>query len=148
MMMDARPTFRPFLASTLTLLVIGLGASVAAILVLTPTVFARLLFFFGVDLALTGLGMPVSWFLNLRFPSKPPAEGQIIVRQAIWVGVFGATLLWLQESRLASLGIGLGLAVGLGVIEYLIRMRENSRWKPVPPAEPPIPKTEKQPPHA
>ena len=146
--MDARPSFRPFLASAITLLVIGMGAWIAAFFALTPTVFARLLFFFGWDLALTSLGMPVCWFLNLRFPSKPPAEGQVIVRQAIWVGVFGATLLWLQESRLASLGIGLGLALGLGVIEYLIRMRENSRWKPVPPAETPAPGTEKQPPHA
>src|SRR5271157_1288105 len=146
--MNARPTFRPYLASTLTLFVLGMSSWISALLLLTPTVFARALFFFGWDLALTGLGMPVSWFLNLRFPSRPSAEGPVIVRQAIWVGVFGATLLWLQESRLASLGIGLGLAVGLGAIEYLIRMRENSRWKPAEPGESPVPGTEKQPPHA
>jgi hypothetical protein len=146
--MDARPSFRPYLASAITLFLIGTGAAVATVFGLTPTVFARLLFFFGVDLVLTGLGLPVSWFLNLRFPSKPPAEVQVIVRQAIWVGVFGATLLWLQESRLASLGIGLGLAVGLGVIEYLIRMRESSRWRPAPPTESPAAGSEQQPPHA
>lgn len=146
--MNARPIFRPYLASALTLFVIGMGSWVTAIFVLTPTVFARLLFFFGWDMALTGLGMPVTWFLNLRFPSKPPAEGQVIVRQAIWVGVYGATLLWLQESRLASLGIVLGLAVGLGAIEYLIRMRESSRWKPLPPAEAPTPGTDHPAPHA
>lgn len=147
-MMDARSTFRPYLASALTLFVFGTGAWAAAFFFLTPTVFARAVFFFGWDLALTGLGMPVSWFLNLRFPSHPPAEAPVIVRQAIWVGVFGATLLWLQESRLASLGIGLGLAIGLGAIEYLIRMRESSRWKPAPPAEPPVPGTKNNPPHA
>ena len=146
--MNPRPPFRPYLASTLTLILIGAGAALAAILALTPTVFARLLFYFGVDLALTGVGLPVSWFLNLRFPSKPPAEAQVVIRQAIWVGVYGATLLWLQESRLATLGIGLGLAVGLGVIEYLIRMRENSRWKPAPPAESPAQGSGQQPPHA
>jgi hypothetical protein len=146
--MDARPSFRPYLASTILLVLIGAGAALAAIVGLTPTVFARLLFYFGVVLALTGVGLPISWFLNLRFPSKPPAEVQVIVRQAIWVGVYGATLLWLQESRLATLGIGLGLAVGLGVIEYLIRMRENSRWKPAPPAESPAQGSGPQPPHA
>jgi hypothetical protein len=72
----------------------------------------------------------VTWFLNLRFPSAPPAGSAVIVRQAIWVGVYGALLTWLQQERLVTVWTGLGLATGLVAIEYLVRMRENARWQP------------------
>jgi hypothetical protein len=54
----------------------------------------------------------------------------VIVRQAIWVGVYGVVLVWLQQARLVTLWIGLGLAIGLVAIEYLVRMREKARWQP------------------
>ena len=130
-------SFRPYLASTISLFVLGWGAAAFAIFTLTPTVWARWLLFFGGTLGLTSLGMPVMWFLNLRFRSNPPAGAGVIVRQAIWVGVYGAVLVWLQQVRLVTLWSGLGLAVGLIAIEYLVRMREKARWQPKPiPAEP------------
>jgi hypothetical protein len=138
--MDSQPSspFRPYLASTISLMVIGFGAVVFAIISLTPTVWARWLLFFGGTLGLTGLGLPVMWFLNLRFKSNPPAGAGVIVRQAIWVGIYGALLIWLQQVRLVTLWSGLGLAAGLIAIEYLVRMREKARWQPKPvPQEPP-----------
>jgi hypothetical protein len=138
--MDSQPpsTFRPYLASTICLLVIGWGAAAVAVITLTPTVWARWLLFFGSTLGLTGLGLPIMWFLNLRFRSNPPAGTGVIVRQAIWVGIYGAVLIWLQQVRLVTLWSGLGLAAGLIAIEYLIRMREKARWQPKPvPQEPP-----------
>ncbi len=146
--MNARPSFRPYLAATISLLVLGLGAWAAAVFALKPTILPRWLFFFGWNLALTGLAIPFTWFFNLRFPSDPPAEPAVIVRQAIWVGVYGATLLWLQTVRLVTIWMVLGLALGVIAIEYLIRMRERSRWKPAPPPEPPAPNSEARPPHA
>jgi hypothetical protein len=130
--MEPRPdhSFRPFVASTLTLFVFGWAIVAFAIMILTPTVWARWLLFFGGTFGLTGLALPVTWFLNLRFPSNPPAKPAIVVRQAIWVGVYGALLTWLQQERLVSLWSGLGLAAGLIAIEYLIRMREKARWQP------------------
>lgn len=131
-------TFRPYLASTISLLVLGFGAVLFAVLALTPTVWARWLLFFGGTLGLTGLGLPVMWFLNLRFKSSPPAGTGVIVRQAIWVGIYGAVLIWLQQVRLVTIWSSLGLAAGLIAIEYLIRMREKARWQPKPiPQEPP-----------
>jgi hypothetical protein len=97
---------------------------------LTPIVWARWLLFFGGTLGLTSLALPVTWFLNLRFPSEPTAGATVIVRQAIWVGVYVALLTWLQQERLVTLWSGIGLAVGLVSIEYLVRMRENARWQP------------------
>ena len=130
--MESRPnsSFLPYLASAISLFVLGWGAAAIAIIALTPTVWARWLLFFGGTLGLTGLAMPVTWFLNLRFPSEPPAGPAVIVRQAIWVGVYGVVLVWLQQARLVTLWIGLGLAIGLIALEYLVRMREKARWQP------------------
>jgi hypothetical protein len=103
-------------------------------------VWARWLLFFGATLGLTGLALPVTWFLNLRFPSEPPAGPYVIVRQAIWVGIYGSVLAWLQQVRLVTIWTGVGLAFGLVAIEYLVRMREKARWqpKPVPDEKPPV----------
>ena len=130
--MEPRPnsSFRPYLSSAISLFVLGWGAAALTVSSLTPTVWARWLLFFGGTLGLTGLAMPVTWFLNLRFPSDPPAGSTVIVRQAIWAGVYGALLVWLQQARLVTLWIGLGLAIGLVAIEYLVRMREKARWQP------------------
>jgi hypothetical protein len=137
-------SFRPYLTATIILIVIGWGTAAFAVLTLPPTVWARWLLFFGGTIGLTGLFLPATWFLNLRFPSNPPVGAAVIMRQAVWVGVYGALLAWLQQERLVTLWTGLGLAAGLGAIEYLIRMRENARWQPgmdVPPAasvQPPL----------
>jgi hypothetical protein len=130
--MEIRPnsTFRPYIISTISLIIIGWGSAALAIFTLTPTVWARWLLFFGGTLGITGLALPVSWFLNLRFPSEPAAGVSVVVRQAIWAGVYGALLTWLQQERLVTVWTGLGLAGGLIAIEYLIRMRENAHWEP------------------
>jgi hypothetical protein len=125
-------SFKPYLTSAISLFIIGWGTVIIAIFTLTPTVWARWLLFFGFTLGLTSLAMPATWFLNLRFPSDPPANPYVIVRQAIWVGVYGAVLGWLQQVRLVTLWTSLGLAVGLIAIEYLVRMREKARWQPKP----------------
>ncbi len=124
------PPFRPFLTAAILLFVLGTGLFALAVFALEPTVWPKWLFFFGGTLALTGLGLPAAWFLNLRFPSEPPAGAHVILRQASWAGVFGGLLAWLQQEGLVSLGILAGLGLGLFVIEYLIRMRERSLWRP------------------
>jgi hypothetical protein len=124
------PPFRPFLIAAVFLVVLGTGLFAVAVFALEPTVWPKWLFFFGGTLALTGLILPAAWFLNLRFPSDPPAGARVILRQAAWVGVFGGLFIWLQQERLASLGVMAGLGVGLFIIEYLIRMREGSLWRP------------------
>jgi len=143
--MEIRPnsTFRPYIASMISLFIIGWGCAAFAVMTLTPTVWARWLLFFSGTLGLTSLALPVTWFLNLRFPSDPPAGAAVIVRQAIWFGVYGALLTWLQQERLVTLWSGLGLAAGLVAIEYLVRMRETARWQPAPNLPP---STSEQPP--
>ena len=74
--------------------------------------------------------MPFTWFINRRFPSENPAGPAVVIRQAVWFGVFAAMLAWLQIGRVLTLTMAIILGVALFVIEFLIRMWERSRWKP------------------
>jgi hypothetical protein len=130
--MEAAPSFRQYLYSAVFLMVLGWGGLFLMIFVLDlrPLVWARWAFYALWLVALSGTALPISYFLNLRFPSHPPAGSTAIVRQALWVGVYGATLAWLQLGHLVTLGVWMGLAGGLIAIEYVIRLRERARWNP------------------
>jgi hypothetical protein len=95
-----------------------------------PTLGPRWLFFFFGVVALTGPVLPLVYFLNKRFPSNPPVNGLVIVRQALWVGVFGSTVAWLQLGRVLTTGLALILAGVFVMIEFLLRLFERSRWNP------------------
>jgi len=69
-------------------------------------------------------------FLNRRFPSQPTPTPGVILRQAIWFGIYVPTLAWLQIGRVLTPALALLLAVGLLLIEWLLRLREKSQWKP------------------
>lgn len=122
--------FRPFGISSLFLILIGWGGFLAILYFAGPLVWFRWGFFALLIMGLTGTVMPIVYFLHRRFPDSPPAEPNVIVRQSIWFGVYGATLAWLQLGHLVTVYVVLGLAGGLLAIEYFIRLRERSRWKP------------------
>ncbi len=122
--------FRSFAVSSLLLFLIGWGGLSAVLYFSVPIVWFRWGFFALLILALTGTVLPVVYFFHRRFPGDPPAEANVIVRQAVWFGVYGATLAWLQLGRLVTVYVILGLAGGLIAIEYFIRLRERARWKP------------------
>jgi hypothetical protein len=54
----------------------------------------------------------------------------ILVRQAVWVGLFGTTCAWLRIPRLLSVPMALVLILALVVIESLLRLRERMQWRP------------------
>ncbi len=118
------------LLTGILLALIGLGGLAWLILGTLPTLGYRWLFFFFATLAACGTALPVMYFLNRRFPSTPPADGQVIIRQSIWFGVYIGLLVWLQLGRVLTLPIAIFIAAGLIVIELLLRMWEKSRWKP------------------
>lgn len=120
----------PFLPLSVILTILGWGGLFLIIRGTVPTLGPRWLFFFLGVLALTGLALPLVYFLNKRFPSNPPVEGMVIVRQALWVGVFGSTIAWLQLGRVLSVGLALVLAGVFVMIEFLLRLFERSRWNP------------------
>jgi len=124
------PNFRPFGISSLVLILIGWGGLFTILYLSWPLVWFRWGFFVLLILALTGTVLPIVYFFHRRFPESPPADANVIVRQSVWFGVYGATLAWLQLGRLVTVYVILGLAGGLLAIEYFIRLRERSRWKP------------------
>mgnify|MGYP005623312225 FL=1 len=54
----------------------------------------------------------------------------VILRQAMWVGVFGSTVAWLQLGRVLTPVMALILAGVFALIEFLLRLFERSRWNP------------------
>jgi len=124
------PSVNTFLPASLFLAIIGWGGLIALIFYTMPTIGPRWLFFFLSVLAVTGIALPLAAFLNNRFPSTPPATTGVILRQALWVGIYFPTLAWLQIGRVLTPSLALLLAVGFILIEFLLRLREKSQWKP------------------
>ncbi|HAV75915.1 MAG TPA: hypothetical protein DCX53_01030 [Anaerolineae bacterium] len=128
--MDEQLKFKPFGIAALILFIIGWGGLYYLIMQTLPYVWPRWGFFVLTMMAITSVFLPIVYFSHRRFPDDTPAEANVIVRQALWFGVYGATLAWLQLGRLVTVYVILGLAGGLIAIEYLIRLRERSRWSP------------------
>ena len=94
-----------------------------------PTIGPRWLFFFLLTQAATGTSVPFVWFLRRRFGGQaaPPA---VLLREALWVGLYASGCAWLQINRSLSLTVALFLALGLGVMEAFLLRVERSTWRP------------------
>jgi hypothetical protein len=127
---ETPPPVSAFLPTAIFLAIIGWGGLIALFINTLPTVGPRWLFFFLTVLAITGTFLPFVAYLNLRFPSIPPPSGIAVVRQSLWAGIYIATLAWLQIGRVLTPTLAVLLAVGIGLIEFLLRLSERSQWKP------------------
>lgn len=123
-------TVRAFLPAAVIITLLGWGGLFAIINFSEPSGGTRWAFFFFAVLGLTGFALPVVAYLNKRFPSKPPPTHAVILRQAIWIGIYLPTLAWLRVGRVLNISIALLLAAGLILVEWLLRLRERSQWKP------------------
>ena len=112
-----------------TLMFVGWGGMLALLLFTVPTVDARWMFFVLGLSALTGTSIPFIVFLSRRF-GKNPLSVNILMRRAIWVGVIGCILAWLQLGRALTWTIGLLIVSVIVGIEWLIEIRERSLWNP------------------
>ena len=128
------PPVRSFIPAAIILAVIGWGGLVYVFFFTLPTVGPRWLFFFLSVLAVTGTALPVVAYLNRRFPSIPPTTSAVVLRQALWAGIFFPTLAWLQIGRVLTPAMALLLLLGFILIEWLLRLRERSQWKPEGPS--------------
>ncbi len=124
------PSVKMILPAALILALVGWAGLGGVVYFSLPTVGPRWLFFFFAVLAITGTFMPLIAYLNHRFPSKPPVGLNVILRQAIWIGIFIPTLAWLQIARVLTISLAGLLAISIVIIEILLRLRERSRWKP------------------
>ena len=127
---QAQNRVSPFIATAVILLAMGWSGLAAVIQLTQPNGGTRWLFFFTLTLAVTGTILPLVVFLNRRLATKHAPTAIIIIRQALWFGIYVATLAWLQIGRVLTPTLALLLAVGLIIIEWLLRLRERSQWKP------------------
>ncbi len=124
----SKPTFRPYILPNLILFLLGWGGLYFVLVFALPTIWPRWSFFALWVIALTASAFPIVYFVTTRFSSER-VEPQVMVRRALWVGVYGATLAWLQLARLVNVYVILGLGFGLAAIESLLRLRERARWR-------------------
>ena len=123
------PKPQKYFLLTILLVVVGYGGLFFLILEQQPALGPRWLFFFFAMFAGTGTALPVVAYLNFFFPAKAPATQKIILRQASWFGIFVSVILWLAVGRVLSLQIASVLFVGMGVFEFVLRLREVAAWK-------------------
>lgn len=130
--MSSRQTPSPaaFLPITFLFLLLGWGGLMTLLNTTLPILGPRWLFFFLIVVAFTGTALPVISYLYFRFPTIPPVGANTIVRQSLWVGIYFASLAWLQYGRVFTSTLAVVLFLGFFAIEAFLRLRERSFWKP------------------
>lgn len=118
------------LVTSLLLILIG-GVGLFLLFNLTvPTLGPRWLLFFLLTFVASGVALPFAYFINVRFPSNPPAQEGVLVREALFVGLYIDLIIWLQFGKVLNFAVGVFLLVGFALIEFLLRWRERNRFTP------------------
>lgn len=123
-------TFGAVLITSIILFAVGAIGLVILFNLTVPTLGPRWLMFFLITLAVSGLMLPAAYFINVRFPSTPPAEAGVLLREAIFVAIYVDLIIWLLFGKVLNFAIGLFILVGFALIEFLLRWRERSRFTP------------------
>jgi hypothetical protein len=124
------PTIKSFMPTAILLILIGGGGLMLVINQTLPSLGPRWLFFFFTVLAVTGIILPIAAFLNRRFATTQAVSKSTVLREAILAGIFVPTLAWLQLNRALTVSLLIILVIGFVLLEWFIRLREQSRWKP------------------
>lgn len=114
-------------------IILGLPGWIALIYLMTQTVPSlgnRWIFFASVVCALTGSSIPVVGYLNRVIKVLGPASFETVIRESTLIGLYAGILLWLNKGQVLSFGLALILAVGLLLVELLLRLRSRSEWHP------------------
>ncbi|MBE9524908.1 MAG: hypothetical protein IMY76_07395 [Chloroflexi bacterium] len=124
------PTIKSFIPTAMLLILMGGGGLMLVLSQTLPSLGPRWLFFFFTVLAVTGIILPIAAFLNRRFPTTPAVSKSTVLREAIFAGIFVPTLAWLQLNRALTGSLLIILVIGFVLLEWFMRLREQSRWKP------------------
>ena len=94
-----------------------------------PTLGPRWLLFFFLTLVASGCALPLVYVFQRRIATQPVSVG-VLIREAIWFGIFADLITWLQMGRVLNSLIALFLLGGFIVMEVLLRLSETSIFKP------------------
>lgn len=123
------PPFGKLFMTSLILSVLGAGGLVFIVVFMEPTLGPRWLFFFFLTIVTTGVCIPFTFILQRRM-AKQPVPASVIIREALWVGIFVDLVAWLQLGRIFSNLIMVILAIGLVLLEFFLRVAEKATFKP------------------
>lgn len=124
------PPTKAIMPITLILAIPGWVLLIYLVTQTVPELTNRWLFYVAIVLSITGSSFPVVAYLNRIIKPFGPATFDIIIREGIMVGLYTATLLWLNKGQILTIGLALIMAVGLILVEILIRLRSRSEWHP------------------
>lgn len=86
-----------------------------------------LAFLAAVMVVITGLVLPLVYYLNRRFyPEGKLPPFLLVMRQAMWVGIWVAFCVWLQMNRTLGIAVALLVAVVLVMFEVLLQVRTRA----------------------
>ncbi|MBK8023237.1 MAG: hypothetical protein IPK19_17870 [Chloroflexi bacterium] len=127
---ESPSTFPPdhagLLFAAILMILLGIGGIVLLVRSQEPFIGQRWLFMLLLNLAVTGLVMPVVRFVNVRLTpaSRYVPPSGVIVRQSVWFGLFVVSCAWLQIPRVLSPPIMFFLALAFIIVEVFLRLRE------------------------
>ncbi len=124
------PTVRSVLPITFLLAFPGWLGLLYLMTQTVPDLGNRWLFFVAIVFALTGTSIPIVAYLNRVIHLLGPASFEIIIRESTMIGIFAGIMIWLNKGQVLSFGLALILAIGLFLIELLLRFRNRSEWHP------------------
>ena len=120
------PDHTGMMVAAAIMMVAGWGGLYYLVTTQIPRIGQRWMFFVLVQIAVAGTVMPFLRYINVRLTpvtrAMPPSG--VIVRQAVWFGLFVVTCAWLQIPRVLTLPIMFFLALAFVVIELFLRSRE------------------------
>jgi hypothetical protein len=110
---------------------VALDRADAAVLLQAANTEIILVFLAAVLVAITGLALPLVFFLNMRFGRRGrsrlmPPPFLTTLRQAMWVGIWAAFCVWLQMNRTLGLAVAILVAVILILFELLLQLRQQT----------------------
>jgi len=124
------PSFKSVLPLSLILGIPGWFGLIYLMTQTIPDLGNRWLFYIALVSAAAGTAIPIIAYLNRVVTPFGPATFEIVVRESIMVGIYFGILLWLNKGQILSIGLAVILAVGLLLIESLLRFRYRSEWHP------------------
>lgn len=122
-------TVREFLPLIVILLVTGWGGILVLMNGTQPTIWPRWLFYVLLVSGVTGAGLPLVVYLNQRFQTSPPALPSVLVREALWLGIYAAMLVWMKFGQVVNFGLAVLFFMGFVLLEGFLRLRESSYWR-------------------
>lgn len=86
-------------------------------------------FLASVVVLMTGIALPVVYFLNRRFNPlyrQSPPPFLVTIRQSVWFGLFVAFCVWLQMNRTFGIAVAVLVAAVFILFELLLQIRSRA----------------------